>query len=37
MPGSSASFVVTVVSLPFAIVFFAWEQRKERDNEEEEG
>jgi hypothetical protein len=22
--------------LPFAIVFFAWEQRKERDNEEEE-
>jgi hypothetical protein len=32
-----ASFVVTVVALPFAIVFFAWEQRKERDNEEEEG
>ena len=32
-----ASFVVTVVALPFAIGFFAWEQRKERDNEEEEG
>ena len=32
-----ASFVVTVVALPFAIVFFAWEQQKERDNEEEEG
>ena len=32
-----ASFVVTVLALPFAIVFFAWEQRKERDNEEEEG
>ena len=32
-----ASFIVTVVALPFAIVFFAWEQRKERDNEEEEG
>ena len=32
-----ASFVVTVVALPFAIIFFAWEQRKERDNEEEEG
>jgi hypothetical protein len=32
-----ASFIVTVVALPFAIIFFAWEQRKERDNEEEEG
>jgi hypothetical protein len=32
-----ASFIVTVVALPFAIAFFAWEQRKERDNEEEEG
>jgi hypothetical protein len=31
-----ASFVVTTLGLPFAIVFFAWEQRKERDNEEEE-
>ena len=32
-----ASFVVTTLGLPFAIIFFAWEQRKERDNEEEEG
>ena len=32
-----ASFVVTALALPFAIGFFAWEQRKERDNEEEEG
>ena len=31
-----ASFVVTTLGLPFAILFFAWEQRKERDNEEEE-
>jgi len=31
-----ASFVVTTLALPFAIIFFAWEQRKERDNEEEE-
>ena len=31
-----ASFIVTTLGLPFAIVFFAWEQRKERDNEEEE-
>ncbi|MRD49536.1 hypothetical protein GHT07_19860 [Caenimonas koreensis DSM 17982] len=31
-----ASFVVTALGLPFAICFFAWEQRKERDNEEEE-
>ena len=30
-----ASFVITTLALPFAIVFFAWEQRKERDNEEE--
>jgi hypothetical protein len=30
-----ASFVVTALGLPCAIVFFAWEQRKERDNEEE--
>ena len=30
-----ASFVVTALGLPFAILFFAWEQRKERDNEEE--
>ena len=32
-----ASFIVTVVALPFAVGFFVWEQRKERDNEEEEG
>ena len=31
-----ASYVVTALGLPAAIVFFAWEQRKERDNEEEE-
>ena len=31
-----ASFVVTALGLPVAILFFAWEQRKERDNEEEE-
>ena len=30
-----ASFVVTALGLPCAILFFAWEQRKERDNEEE--
>lgn len=32
-----ASFIVTTLGLPFAILFFAWEQRKERDNEEEAG
>ena len=32
-----ASYVVTTLGLPMAILFFAWEQRKERDNEEEEG
>ena len=32
-----ASFVITTLALPFAIAFFAWEQRKERDNEDEEG
>ena len=31
-----ASFVVTALALPFAIFFFALEQRKERNNEEEE-
>ena len=31
-----ASFIVTSLGLPVAILFFAWEQRKERDNEEEE-
>lgn len=30
------SYVVTVIGLPFAIVVFIMEQRKERDNEEEE-
>ncbi|MCC2635799.1 MAG: hypothetical protein K0S48_3685 [Ramlibacter sp.] len=32
-----ASYVVTALGLPVAVLFFAWEQRKERDNEEEEG
>ncbi len=32
-----ASFIVTSLGLPVAIAFFAWEQRKERDNEDEEG
>jgi hypothetical protein len=31
-----ASYVVTALGLPFAILFFIWEQRKERDNEDEE-
>lgn len=31
-----ASFIVTTLGLPVAILFFAWEQRKERNNEEEE-
>ena len=31
-----ASYVVTVVGLPFAIGVFLYEQRKERENEEEE-
>lgn len=30
-----ASFVVTTLGLPCAILFFWWEQRKERDNEDE--
>jgi hypothetical protein len=30
-----ASYIVTALGLPVAILFFAWEQRKERDNEEE--
>ena len=30
------SYVVTVVGLPLAIVVFLYEQRKERDNEEDE-
>lgn len=32
----AASYVVTVVGLPFAIAVFLWEQRRERQNEEEE-
>lgn len=32
----TASFVVTVIALPFAIFLFLYEQRKERDSEEEE-
>ncbi len=32
-----ASFLVTVVGLPFAIGVFLYEQRRERENEEEEG
>ncbi|TFZ07124.1 hypothetical protein EZ313_11070 [Ramlibacter henchirensis] len=31
-----ASWVVTVLGLPVAIVIFIWQERKERDNEEEE-
>ncbi|NBQ87696.1 MAG: hypothetical protein EBU07_09505 [Betaproteobacteria bacterium] len=31
-----ASYIVTALGLPVAIVFFILEQRKERDNEEEE-
>lgn len=31
-----ASYVVTVVALPWAIMLFWWEQRRERQNEEEE-
>ena len=30
------SYLVTVIGLPFAIAAFLWEQRKERQNEEEE-
>ncbi|MDY0012297.1 MAG: hypothetical protein RBS40_05320 [Rhodocyclaceae bacterium] len=32
----TASYVVTVIGLPMAILIFIFEQRKERDNEEEE-
>ncbi len=31
-----ASYVVTVVGLPFAIGVFVWEQRRQRQNDEEE-
>jgi len=30
------SYIVTVIGLPLAIIVFLYEQRKERDNEEEE-
>ena len=30
------SYLVTVVGLPFALAVFLWEQRRERQNEEEE-
>lgn len=30
------SYVMTVIGLPFAILVFMWEQRKERANEQEE-
>ena len=29
------SFIVTVIGLPLAIIVFLWEQRRERNNEEE--
>jgi hypothetical protein len=31
-----ASYVITVIGLPFAIIVFLWEQRRERQTEEEE-
>ncbi|NOT81758.1 MAG: hypothetical protein HOP01_03400, partial [Gallionella sp.] len=31
-----ASYIVTVIGLPMAIGVFIYEQRRERDNEEEE-
>jgi hypothetical protein len=31
-----ASFIVTALGLPFAVLIFIWQERKERDNEEEE-
>jgi hypothetical protein len=31
-----ASFIVTVIGFPFALLIFIYEQRKERQNEEEE-
>jgi len=31
-----ASYFVTVVGLPMAVLIFVWEQRKERQNEDEE-
>jgi hypothetical protein len=32
-----ASYIVTVIGLPFVIAVFVYEQRRERENEEEEG
>lgn len=32
-----ASFVVTVLGLPCALIIFVMQQKKERENEEEEG
>ena len=32
----AASFVVTIVGLPLAILIFAWEQRHQRQNDQEE-
>jgi hypothetical protein len=31
------SFIVTTLGLPVAILIFMWQQRKERENEDEEG
>jgi hypothetical protein len=31
------SFIVTALGLPVAIIIFMWQQRKERENEDEEG
>ncbi len=31
------SFIVTALGLPVAIIIFLWQQRKERENEDEEG
>jgi hypothetical protein len=31
------SFIVTTLGLPVAIIIFMWQQRKERENEDEEG
>jgi hypothetical protein len=31
-----ASYIVTVVGLPFAIIVYIWDQRRERQNEDEE-
>ncbi|MGZ8937975.1 MAG: hypothetical protein ACXW32_02060 [Limisphaerales bacterium] len=32
----AASYVVTIVGLPMAILVFAWEQRRQRQNDQEE-